>query len=298
MKNFDLSPKKVSDNLEFRQKIISSSWRNLRPELFPKKGLSAWRFYFIIFTFIVLFYLGLVELEITLDRIVKGAAKLADVFSLMIPPEPKGRTVEYLMAITETVSMAFFGTLVASIIALPLALLGARNIMPLGIIRFIVKRSSDTVRGLDSLIWAIFFVSIVGLGPFAGILAIAITDIGILTKLFAEALENTDPEQVKGVRSTGAGKIQTIKYGLIPQVMPVFLANSLYFVESNVRSATILGVVGAGGIGFFLMDRMMINAWKEVSVIIILILLTVTTIDFISRIIRKKLIGNTFLSVR
>lgn len=298
MKNFDLSPKKVSDNLEFRQKIISSSWRNLRPELFPKKGLSAWRFYFIIFTFIVLFYLGLVELEITLDRIVKGAAKLADVFSLMIPPEPKGRTFEYLMAITETVSMAFFGTLVASIIALPLALLGARNIMPLGIIRFIVKRSSDTVRGLDSLIWAIFFVSIVGLGPFAGILAIAITDIGILTKLFAEALENTDPEQVKGVRSTGAGKIQTIKYGLIPQVMPVFLANSLYFVESNVRSATILGVVGAGGIGFFLMDRMMINAWKEVSVIIILILLTVTTIDFISRIIRKKLIGNTFLSVR
>lgn len=298
MKNFDLSPKKVSGNLEFRQKIISSSWRNLRPELFPKKGLSAWRFYFIIFTFIVLFYLGLVELEITLDRIVKGAAKLADVFSLMIPPEPKGRTVEYLMAIAETVSMAFFGTLVASIIALPLALLGARNIMPLGIIRFIVKRSSDTVRGLDSLIWAIFFVSIVGLGPFAGILAIAITDIGILTKLFAEALENTDPEQVKGVRSTGAGKIQTIKYGLIPQVMPVFLANSLYFVESNVRSATILGVVGAGGIGFFLMDRMMINAWKEVSVIIILILLTVTTIDFISRIIRKKLIGNTFLSVR
>lgn len=298
MKNFDLNSKRISDNLEFRKKMDLSSWRNLRPELFPKKGLSAWRFYFAIFTVLVLFYLGLVELEITFDRIVNGAAKLADVFSLMIPPEPEGRTVEYLKAIAETVSMAFFGTLVASLVALPLALLGARNIMPLGIIRFIVKRSSDTVRGLDSLIWAIFFVSIVGLGPFAGILAIAITDIGILTKLFAEALENTDPEQVKGVRSTGAGKIQTIKYGLIPQVMPVFLANSLYFVESNVRSATILGVVGAGGIGFFLMDRMMINAWKEVAVIIILILFTVTTIDFISRIIRKKLIGNTFLAVR
>lgn len=285
-------------NLIYAQTTDAKKWRLLRPELFPKKGIMAWRFYIAALLCGFLFFAGLAELDITIDRILRGVEKLADVFSLMIPPEPKGRIGQYLQAIAETVSMAFFGTLVGSLVALPLALLGARNIMPFGIIRFVVKRSSDTVRGLDSLIWAIFFVSVVGLGPFAGILAIAVTDIGILTKLYSEALENTDPEQVKGVRSTGAGKLQTIKYGLIPQVMPVFLANSLYFIESNVRSATILGVVGAGGIGFFLMDRMMINAWKEVSVIIILTLLTVSSIDFVSRKIRKSLIGQSSLSTR
>lgn len=298
MNNDASSTKDKHGDLVSGLQIHAKEWRLIRPELFPKRGVMAWRFYIIIFICVYLFFAGLNELEITIDRIFRGFEKLADVFSLMIPPEPKGRIGEYLRAIAETVSMAFFGTLIASLIALPLALLGARNVMPLGIVRFVVKRSSDTVRGLDSLIWAIFFVSVVGLGPFAGILAIVITDIGILTKLYAEALENTDPEQVKGVRSTGAGKFQTIKFGFIPQVMPVFLANSLYFVESNVRSATILGVVGAGGIGFFLMDRMMINAWKEVSVIIILILLTVSSIDFVSRKIRKSLIGQSFLSTR
>jgi phosphonate transport system permease protein len=193
--------------------------------------------------------------------------------------------------IGETLAMAFLGTLVASVLAVPLALMGARNVMPIGPVRFLVRRSSDVVRGLDSLIWAIFFVSIVGMGPFAGILAIAMNDTGVLTKLYAEAIENTDREQVRGVRATGAGRVQAILFGVLPQVMPVLLANSLYFLESNVRSATILGVVGAGGIGFFLMDRMMISAWQEVALIIILILVTVAAIDALSRALRVRLIG-------
>jgi phosphonate transport system permease protein len=118
----------------------------------------------------------------------------------------------------------------------------------------------------------------------------------VLTKLYAEALENTDAEQSKGVRATGAGRIQTLVFGVLPQVMPVFLANSLYFVESNVRSATILGVVGAGGIGFFLMDRMMISAWREVAYIILLVLVTVAIIDSISRLLRHRLIGQSTIS--
>jgi phosphonate transport system permease protein len=199
----------------------------------------------------------------------------------------------YLAAIAETVAMAFIGTFVASLLALPLALMGARNVMPFGLVRLFVRRSSDVVRGLDSLIWAIFFVSIVGLGPFAGILAIVMIDTGVLTKLYAEALENTDSEQTKGVRATGAGRLQTLLFGVLPQVLPVFLANSLYFVESNVRSATILGVVGAGGIGFFLMDRMMISAWREVALIILLVLATVAVIDTLSRWLRNRLIGQT-----
>ncbi len=276
--------------------LKATSWRALRPELYPRRGLSAWRGYSILLLSLSLFILGLIELDVTVDRLVKGFSKLADVFGLMVPPESKGRTIEFMWAIAETVAMAFLGTLIASILAVPLALLGARNVMPLGPIRFFVRRSSDVVRGLDSLVWAIFFVGIVGLGPFAGILAIAMNDTGVLTKLYAEALENTDAEQSKGVRATGAGRIQTLVFGVLPQVLPVFLANSLYFVESNVRSATILGVVGAGGIGFFLMDRMMISAWREVAYIILMVLVTVAIIDSISRLLRHRLIGQSTIS--
>ena len=276
--------------------LKATSWRALRPELYPRRGLSAWRGYSILLISLILFILGLIELDITVERLLKGFSKLADVFGLMVPPESKGRTIEFMWAIAETVAMAFLGTLIASILAVPLALLGARNVMPIGPIRFFVRRSSDVVRGLDSLVWAIFFVGIVGLGPFAGILAIAMNDTGVLTKLYAEALENTDPEQSKGVRATGAGRIQTLVFGVLPQVLPVFLANSLYFVESNVRSATILGVVGAGGIGFFLMDHMMISAWREVAYIILMVLVTVAIIDSISRLLRHRLIGQSTIS--
>lgn len=276
--------------------LKATSWRPIRPELYPRRGLSAWRGYLILVLSLSLFILGLIELDVTIERLLKGFSKLADVFGLMVPPESKGRTIEFMWAIAETVAMAFLGTLIASILAVPLALLGARNVMPLGPIRFFVRRSSDVVRGLDSLVWAIFFVGIVGLGPFAGILAIAMNDTGVLTKLYAEALENTDAEQSKGVRATGAGRIQTLVFGVLPQVLPVFLANSLYFVESNVRSATILGVVGAGGIGFFLMDRMMISAWREVAYIILMVLVTVAIIDSISRLLRHRLIGQSTIS--
>lgn len=276
--------------------LKATSWRTLRPELYPRRGLSAWRGYLILLLSLALFILGLIELDVTVERLLKGFSKLADVFGLMVPPESKGRTIEFMWAIAETVAMAFLGTLIASILAVPLALLGARNVMPIGPIRFFVRRSSDVVRGLDSLVWAIFFVGIVGLGPFAGILAIAMNDTGVLTKLYAEALENTDPEQSKGVRATGAGRIQTLVFGVLPQVLPVFLANSLYFVESNVRSATILGVVGAGGIGFFLMDRMMISAWREVAYIILMVLVTVAIIDSVSRLLRHRLIGQSTIT--
>jgi phosphonate transport system permease protein len=238
-----------------------------------------------------LFLWGLHALEVTPGRLIDGIGQLGRVFMLMMPPAVTEHVWDYVRAIGETLAMAFLGTLVASLLAVPLALMGARNIMPIGPVRLLVRRSSDVVRGIDSLVWAIFFVSVVGLGPFAGILAIAMNDTGVLTKLYAEAIENTDREQVRGVRATGAGRGQTIGFGVLPQVMPVLLGNSLYFLESNVRSATILGVVGAGGIGFFLMDRMMISAWREVALIVIMVLATVACIDALSRVLRGQLIG-------
>lgn len=273
--------------------VHRSRWRDRCPEAFPPRGAALWRRAVAMLLGVGLFLWGLLVLEVTPGRLIDGIGQLGRVFMLMMPPAVTEHVWDYVRAIGETLAMAFLGTLVASMLAIPLALMGARNIMPLGPVRFLVRRSSDVVRGIDSLVWAIFFVSVVGLGPFAGILAIAMNDTGVLTKLYAEAMENTDREQVKGVRATGADGAQTICFGVLPQVMPVFLGNSLYFLESNLRSATILGVVGAGGIGFFLMDRMMINAWREVALIVIMVLITVACIDALSRMLRARLIGTS-----
>ncbi|NKC29684.1 phosphonate ABC transporter, permease protein PhnE [Falsiroseomonas selenitidurans] len=269
-----------------------TAWRARRPELYPPRGPALWRRAALVPLGLGLFLWGLHALEVSPGQIYRGLGELGRVFMLMMPPAITEHVWQYLRAIGETLAMAFLGTLIASLLAVPLALMGARNVMPLGPVRLLVRRSSDVVRGIDSLVWAIFFVSVVGLGPFAGILAIAVNDTGVLTKLFAEAMENTDREQVKGVRATGAGRLQTIAFGIMPQALPVLLANSLYFLESNLRSATVLGVVGAGGIGFYLMDRMMISAWREVSLIVILVLVTVIGLDTLSRALRQRLIGS------
>jgi phosphonate transport system permease protein len=197
---------------------------------------------------------------------------------------------ELLGSMAETVAMAFLGTFLATIIALPLGFLGARNIVPNAVFRFLTRRIFDGCRGLDQFIWALVFVRAVGLGPIAGILAIMVAETGILAKLFAEAIENIDNKQVESIRSTGAGKLAELRYGIVPQILPVLISQSLYSIEANSREATILGLVGAGGIGLRLSERIQINAWDQVAYIIVLILLTVTGIDLISRSLRLRLI--------
>jgi phosphonate transport system permease protein len=197
---------------------------------------------------------------------------------------------EILKSMLETVAMAFLGTLFASLVALPLGFLGARNVIPSGIFRFLTRRVFDVFRGLDQLIWALVFVRAMGLGPIAGILAIFASDTGVLAKLYAEAIENADKGQVDGIRSTGAAQLMTLRLGVLPQVLPVMLSQALYQLESNSREATILGLVGAGGIGLRLSERIQINAWDQVAYIIVLILITVAAIDFVSKRIRSRLI--------
>ena len=128
----------------------------------------------------------------------------------------------------ETVAMAFLGTLLASLVALPLGFLGARNVIPSGVFRFLTRRVFDVFRGLDQLIWALVFVRAMGLGPIAGILAIFVSDTGVLAKLYSEAIENAERGQVDGIRSTGAAKLMTLRLGVLPQVLPVMLSQALY----------------------------------------------------------------------
>lgn len=221
-------------------------------------------------------------------RLWAGSGKLVDVLAHMFPPTVGEAFNDYLWALFQTIAMAFLGTVVAAVLAVPLGLLCARNVLPVRLAQFLFRRGSDTLRGIDQVIWALIFVRAVGLGPLAGILAIIISDIGTLAKLYSEAIENTERKPVDGVRACGGNFLQTIRFGIIPQVLPVMLSNVLYIFESNVRSATILGIVGAGGIGFELMGSLRIMQYQEVFAILLVILVMVTLVDAFSAYLRKR----------
>ena len=198
---------------------------------------------------------------------------------------------ELWRSMLETVAMAYLGTMLALIFAVPLGFLGARNVIPQRVFHFLTRRMFDGLRGLDQLIWALVFVRAMGLGPIAGIMAIAVAETGVLAKLFAEAVENIDRKQVEGITSVGASFVARLRFAVLPQVLPVMISQTLYSIESNSREATILGLVGAGGIGLRLSERIQINAWDQVAYIIVLILLSVAIIDTTSRYLRLRLIG-------
>jgi phosphonate transport system permease protein len=210
--------------------------------------------------------------------------------AIVFPPWHGGWLREFSYAMLQTLAMAFLGTLLASLAAVPLGFLGARNIVPQWLFHFGLRRIFDGIRGVDALLWALMFVNVVGLGPFAGVMAIAVSDTGTLAKLFAEAIENVDRRPLDSVRSSGANRLQVMRFGILPQVLPVLLSHILYFFESNTRSATILGVVGAGGIGLQLADRIRVNNWDEVGFLLMMILLTVSLIDQLSKTIRRRFI--------
>lgn len=248
----------------------------------------------LVFGFLLLLLIGgLWRMDASPERIINGLTKLGWLVALMWPPSAGGVLPELLMSLLESLAMAFLGTVLAVVVALPLALLGAGNVIGNVLLRFSVRRLYDGLRGIDTLIWALIFVAAVGMGPFAGILALAVPDIGTLSKLFSEALESADRRQVEAVRAAGANRVLAVRLGLIPQVAPVMLSQILYTLESNARSSTVLGIVGAGGIGLALADRIRINNWDEVAFIVLLILAMVAAIDFVSRRLRLKIIRAT-----
>ena len=226
-----------------------------------------------------------------ISRLINGVGQLGFLIKLMMPPASNGWFMDFLEGIFETLAMAFLGTLLAALASIPLGILGARNVIPNWVFHFGLRRIFDGLRGIDQLIWALIFVNVVGLGPFAGIMAIFVSDTGTLAKLFSEAIENVEAKQVEGVRASGGDKAQIVRFGMIPQVLPVMLSNVLYYFESNTRSATILGIVGAGGIGLQLSDRIRVNNWDEAAFIIIMILITVAIIDYLSKLLRLRIIA-------
>ena len=229
--------------------------------------------------------------DITPERMTRGLSGLFVILRQMFPPSPGAQWDDILQGLGESVAMAFLGTVVAALVAVPLGFLGARNVVVNALAHFSIRRIFDGFRGVDQLIWALAFVRAVGLGPLAGVLAIAAAEVCVLAKLFAEAIENADPRQPEAVAATGGSRLLAVRFGLLPQVLPVLLAQTLYAFESNTRSAAILGVVGAGGIGLQIAERIKVRYWDEVSFIILLILVTVAVIDQLSARLRRRLIG-------
>lgn len=229
--------------------------------------------------------------EITPERLGRGISGLFVILRQMIPPSPGTQWQDILQGLAESVAMAFFGTVAAACMAFPLGFLGSRSVVMNWLGHFTIRRVFDGFRGVDQLVWALAFVRAVGLGPLAGVMAIIAAEIFVLAKQFAEAIENADPRQPEAIVATGGTRLAVIRFGLLPQVLPVLLAQALYAFESNTRSAAILGVVGAGGIGLQIAERIKVRYWNEVSFIIILILITVALIDFLSARVRRRLIG-------
>lgn len=240
-----------------------------------------------------LFALGVWRLEIDASRLLSGFGQLLHFLTLMVPPAPtQGASVEgVLRALAETLAIAFLGTLLAAIIAFPLGFLAARNATVNQALRFLARRGLDGLRGIDALIWALIWVSVVGLGPFAGVLAIMMGDIGIFGKLYSEAIEAADRKPQEGVVAAGGSGLHRVRFGILPEVLPVIAGQVLYFFESNVRSSTIIGIVGAGGIGLVLAEMIRTLEWQAVSFIIVLILVMVAAIDLLSGALRRRLIG-------
>ncbi len=237
--------------------------------------------------------LGVWRLQIEPSRLLQGSERLLHFLTLMVPPDPGSPAVLRLVlkGLLETLAIAFLGTLLAAIVALPLALLAARNTTIHALLRFMSRRVLDGIRGIDALIWALIWVGVVGLGPFAGVLAIATSDIGTFGKLFSEALEGADRRPQEGVVAAGGGALARIRFGILPQVAPVMAGQLLYLFESNTRSSTIIGIVGAGGIGLHLAEMIRTLEFQAVSFIILLILLLVAVIDFISGRLRAAMAG-------
>jgi phosphonate transport system permease protein len=227
---------------------------------------------------------------LSLSELVRGLPWIWDLVSRMLPPNWAffGRLVK---PVVETVQIAVWGTLLAVLLALPLCFLGARNLSPSLILFHATRQVFNALRGINEIIFALIFVAAVGLGPFAGVLALSIHGAGMLGKFFAEAVEEIDPGPVEALRATGTRSPLVVVFGVLPQVIPSWIASTLYRFEVNLRAATILGMIGAGGIGFELVSSLKLFQYPDTAACVLLILVMVMTADYLSSKLRARILA-------
>tara|TARA_Y100001936_G_scaffold85948_1_gene84213 strand:- start:769 stop:1638 length:870 start_codon:yes stop_codon:yes gene_type:complete len=261
---------------------------------------------------IVLLLVGIILsskiIDINSSNLLNGIPRLGDYVSQILPTlEPNNLFLgskdqgsiaywyfnlpKYIKLLFETFNMALFATMVGSTLGLFFSFLAAKNISPNSLIFFTIRRILEFFRGVPEIIFAILFVWILGIGPLAGIIAMTIHTTGSLGKLFSEVHENSDNKPIEALKASGGNWISEMRFGLLPQVIPNLISYALLRFEINIRASTILGFVGAGGIGQELYLVINFNYYEEVSAIILLIILTVISIDLFSGYLRKYIIG-------
>jgi len=218
-----------------------------------------------------------------------GLPKMAGWVAKAWPPSTRGLDVLLLRA-AETVAMALIGTTIATILALAVCILAARNLTPFPLLYFPARWFLNVLRGIDSFVFALLFVAAVGLGPFAGVLGVGLHTWGTMAKLYAEAIETVEPGPLEATALTGANRLKVISYALLPDIMPSVASMTLFWWEFNVRASTVLGVVGAGGIGQELKNSMDLLDFPRLLTILLIILTMVTAIDQLSAWLRRRLV--------
>lgn len=226
--------------------------------------------------------------EVSGLRVLEGLPFMWDFMRRMVPPDPSvlGNA---LTGAVQTIQIAVVGTGVAAVLALPLGFAAARNAAP-GWIFYVTRLFLNAFRAVDTLVYALFFVAAVGLGPFPGVLAVVVYTTTVLAKLDSEAIEAIDPGPVEAVRATGATPLQVLRWGILPQLVPQFLSFTLYRLETNIRAAAILGFVGAGGIGFYIQTYLRLLNYPAASCVLLVLIALVMVVDFASSRLRARLV--------
>jgi phosphonate transport system permease protein len=256
----------------------------LRPISMPSPLTLLW-----IVIFIALIAWSIVGVEINPQKLQRFWPNIFRFVGSLWPPD-NTFWLELTEPILSTIQMAFLGTLLSMVLSFPFSLLAARNTSPHPSVYQTSRMILNMIRAIPSLVWAIIFVAAMGFGPFAGVIALGVGQVGVLGKLYSEAIEAINPRQVEAVRATGAGVLQVFSFAVIPQALPLMISYTLLDFESNIRSATILGIVGAGGIGFELQAAFSQFKFHQVLTILIEIVLLVTIVDQLSAFVRRRLI--------
>ena len=229
-----------------------------------------------------------VETEVSLGRMIEGLPFMWDFLRRMIPPDLSvlGNALRGAM---ETIQIAVVGTAVAAVLALPMGFAAARNAAP-GWLFYWARSLLNAFRAVDTLVYALFFVAAVGLGPFPGVLAVMVYTATVLAKLYSEAIEAIEPGPVEAVRATGATTLQVLRWGVLPQLVPQFLSFTLYRFETNIRAAAVLGFVGAGGIGFYIQTYLRLLNYPAAATVLLVLIGLVMIVDFASSRLRARLV--------
>ncbi len=275
MKTNNILKLEINNKTKHLEKYLRSQW--------------TWKTYTFIFGLLAALVFVVIDLEINFFKLFSDSSKyFGDILGRMLPPDFSSfKTLAYAMF--ETIEIAFLGTFIAIVLSIPVGLFSARNLAPNYFVFFIARVITVFFRAIPEFIIAMILVIAVGFGAIPGVLALGLHTMGFLAKFYAEDIEHVNKGPIEALTASGASKRQIISFAIIPQIIPSFVANNLYILDRNIRMATMLGIVGAGGIGYELQSSFRMFEYQRVSAIIIIIFITIFIIDNLSSFIRSKI---------